>query len=119
MSQGKNRLVVQDAQSFASAAKKLIVNIGEPQILAYKDSSPFEGAIEVKGVSRIHMMEVDGGKTYLWQNCAFHTNSKPADIVLNKRKDMEVEDESIDESIVTTNTIDQMNHSPISYDDVK
>ena len=32
---------------------------------------------------------------------------------------MEVENESIDESIVPTNTADQMNLSPISYDDVK
>ena len=32
---------------------------------------------------------------------------------------MEVENESIDESIVTTNTADQMNLSPISYDDIK
>ena len=32
---------------------------------------------------------------------------------------MEVENESIDESVVPTNTADQMNLSPISYDDVK
>ena len=32
---------------------------------------------------------------------------------------MEVEDESIDQSVVTTNTVNQMNLNPISYDDVK
>ena len=53
-------------------------------------------------------------KRYLWQNCVFHTNSKPADIVPNKGEDMEVEDGSIGESIVTTNTADQMNLNPIS-----
>ena len=122
-SQEKNYLSLQDA-SFGSAAKKLIsstkiIHIGQPQIFAYKDSNPFEGTIKVKGISKMHMMEVDGEKTFLWQSCAFHTNSKLVDIVLNKREDIEVKDESIDESIVTTNTTDQMNLNPTSYDDVK
>ena len=64
-------------------------------------------------------MEIDGEKTFLWQNCAFHTNTKPTNIILSKGKDMEVEDESIDQSVVTTNTVNQMNLNPISYDDVK
>ena len=68
MSQGKNHIIVQDTQSFASAAKKLIsstkiIHIGEPQILAYKESNPFKGAIEVKGISKMHMMGVDEEKT--------------------------------------------------------
>ena len=67
----------------------------------------------------MQMMEVSGGKKSLSQNCAFHTHSKPADIVLNKGEDMEVKDENIDKSIVTTNTTDQMNLNPISYDDLK
>ena len=46
MSQGKNRLIVQDAESFASAAKILIsstkiIQIGEPEIVTYKDRNPF------------------------------------------------------------------------------
>ena len=65
------------------------------------------------------MMEIDGEKTSFQQNCAFHTNSKPADIVLHKGEVLEVEDESIDQSIFTINTVDQMNLSPISYDDIK
>ena len=64
-------------------------------------------------------MEIDGEKTSLQQNCAFHTNYKPADIVLHKGEVLEVEDESIDQSIFTINTVDQMNLSPISYDDIK
>ena len=32
---------------------------------------------------------------------------------------MKIEDESIDESIVTTNTTDQINLNPISYNDIK
>ena len=64
MSQGKNHIIVQDTQSFASAAQKLIsdtkiIHIGEPQILAYKESNPFKGAIEVKGISKMHMMGFD------------------------------------------------------------
>ena len=107
MSQGKNPLVVQVAQSFVSAAKKLIIStkiihIGEPQILAYKGSNTFEEAIKIKGISKMHMMEVHGEKTSLWQNCAFHTNSKPTDIVLNNGEDREIEDESIDASMLPT-----------------
>ena len=68
---GKNHLVVQDAQSFASAAKKLISNtriihIWDPKTLVYKDSSFFKGAIKIKGMSKIHMMDVDGEKISLW-----------------------------------------------------
>ena len=108
---------------FASAAKKLInstniIHIVEPQIFAYKDRNPIEG-IEVKEISKMHMMEVDGENTPLWQNCAFHTNSKPVDIVLNKGEDMEIENESIDESTVTTNTTNPMNLNPISFYDIK
>ena len=61
LSQGKNRLIVQDAERFALAAKKLIssakiIHIGEPEIVTYKDSNPFEGAIEVKGISKMHVV---------------------------------------------------------------
>ena len=80
MSQGKNHLIVQDTESFASAAKKLIsstkiIHIGEPEIVTYKDRNPFEGGIEVKGISKMHVMEVDGEKTSLWKNCALKANS--------------------------------------------
>ena len=67
MNQGKNCLIVQDAESFASAAKKLIsstkiIHIGEPEIVTYKDRNPFEGAIKVKGISKMQVMKVDGEK---------------------------------------------------------
>ena len=80
MGQGKDRLIVQDAESFASAAKKVIsstkiIHIGEPEIVTYKDRNPFEGAIEVKEISKMHVMEVDGEKTSLWKNCALKANS--------------------------------------------
>ena len=65
------------------------------------------------------MVEVGGKKTCLSQKFAFHNNSKPADTNLNKEEDMEVQDESIHQSIVTINTVDQMNLNPICYDDVK
>ena len=73
MSQRKNRLIVQDTERFASAKKLIsstkIIHIGEPEIVSYKDRNPFEGAIEVKGISKMHVMEVDGEKTSLWKNC--------------------------------------------------
>ena len=80
MGQGKDRLIVQDAESFASTAKKVIsstkiIHIGEPEIVTYKDRNPFEGAIKVKEISKMHVMEVDGEKTSLWKNCALKANS--------------------------------------------
>ena len=67
MNQGKNCLIVQDAESFASVAKKLItstkiIHIGEPEIVTYKDRNPFAGAIKVKGISKMQVMKVDGEK---------------------------------------------------------
>ena len=95
MSQGKNRLIVQDAEGFAYAAKKLIsstkiIHIGEPEIVTYKDRNPFQGAIEVKGISKMHIMEVDGEKTSLWKNCALKANSQLADIIFNNGESMEI-----------------------------
>ena len=118
MSHGKNRLAVQDAESFASAAKKLIssstvIYIGESEIVAYKESNPFDGAIEIKGILKMHMMEVDGEKTSLWQNCALQANFKPAVIILNKGEDMKVEDESINE-LIGQDTAHQTNLNPIN-----
>ena len=60
-------------------------------------------------------MEVDGENTSLWQNCALQSNSKPAEIILNKGEDMEVEDETINESI-GQDTAHQMNLNLINYD---
>ena len=122
MSHGKNRVAVQDAESFASAAKKLIssttvIYIGESEIVAYIESNPFDGAIEIKGILKMHMMEVDGEKTSLWQNCALQANFKPADIILNKGEDMKVEDESINE-LIGQDTAHQTNLNPINYDNV-
>ena len=67
LNQGKNCLIVQDAESFASAAKKLtsstkIIHIGEPEIVTCKDRKPFQGAIKVKGISKMHVMKVVGEK---------------------------------------------------------
>ena len=118
MCQGKNCLIVQDCESFVAAAKQLIcstkiIHIDEQEILAYKDSNPFEGAIEVRGI----IMKVDGENTSLWRNCALQTNSKP-DIVLNKGADMEIENVTINETNVQDLRTEQDTLVGIHYNDV-
>ena len=120
MSQGKNRLNVQDAESFASAAKKLIsstkiIHIGEPEIVTYKDRNPFQGAIEVKGISKMHIMEVDGEKTSLWKNCALKANFQPADIILDNGESMEIVEGLL---VNIQGTSNQVTLQPIPFDDV-
>ena len=58
--------------------------------MTYKDRNPFQGAIEVKGISKMHIMEVDGEKTSLWKNCALKANSQLADIIFNNGESMEI-----------------------------
>ena len=120
MSQGKNRLIVQDAESFASAAKKLIsstktIHNGEPEIVTYKDGNPFEGAIEVNGISKMHVMEVDGEKTSLWKTCALKANSQPVDIILNNGENIETVEGL---HVNVQDTSNQMIFQPIPFDDV-
>ena len=120
MSQGKNRLIVQDSESFVSAAKKLIsstktIYTGEPEIVTYKDRNPFEGAIEVRGTSEMHVMGVDEEKTYLWKNYALQANSQPADIILNNGECMEI-GKGLHDNVQDTGN--QMTLQPIPFDDV-
>ena len=54
LNQGKNCLIVQDAENFASAAKKLtsstkIIHIGEPKIITYKDRNTLKVLSKLKG----------------------------------------------------------------------
>ena len=61
--------------------------------MTYKDRNPFQGVIKVKGISKIHIMEVDGEKTSLWKNCALKANFQPADIILNNGESMGIVEE--------------------------
>ena len=61
--------------------------------MTYKDRNPFQGVIEVKGISKIHIMEVDGEKTSLRKNCALKANFQPADIILNNGESMGIVEE--------------------------
>ena len=105
---------------FSFCCKKLIsstkiIHTGEPEIVTYKDRNPFEGAIKVKGISKMHAMEVDGEKTSLWKNCALKANSQPADIILNNGESMEIV-EGLHISVHDTGN--QMTFQPIPFDDV-
>ena len=118
ISQTKNCLIVQDAESFASTAKKLIsstktIHNGEPEIVTYKDGNPFESVIEVKGISKMHVKEVDGDKTSLWKTCALKANSQPVDIILNNGENIETVEGL---HVYVQDTGNQMTFQPIPFD---
>ena len=129
MSQGKNRMVVQDAESFADAASKLmtstkIIHIDEETITSYREKNSFDDAIDVKGISKIHVMEVDGKKSSFWENCAFKAILQPAKIVLNdeKSKTYETDDTAAVKETIEIDADGAENGNqkldPIPYDDV-
>ena len=82
MSKGKDSLVVQDCESFVQAAKKLlkstsIIHIDRAAIEIYKESQPFNNVLAVKGIFKMHMIEVSGSETKLWRNCTFQKMALP------------------------------------------
>ena len=90
MSKGKDSLVVQDCESFVQAAKKLlkstsIIHIDRAAIEIYKESQPFNNVLAVKGIFKMHMIEVSGSETKLWRNCTFQKMALP-DIHLKPKK---------------------------------
>ena len=76
MSKGKDSLVVQNCESFVQAAKKLlkstsIIHIDRAAIETYKESQPFNNVLGVKGIFKMHVIEVSVSETKLCQNCTF------------------------------------------------
>ena len=134
MSQGKNRILVQDAKSFADAASKLmtstkIIHIDEEAITDYKENSPFDNAIDVKGITKIHMMEVNGEKLSFWENCAFKSSQQPAKIVLTKNDvgsiasesdEGSMESESDENEAIEKDAVGNSNLTlvPVPYDEI-
>ena len=89
MSKGKDRIVVQDALSFANTAAKLvatmkIIHLTPAQITEYANTKPFIQAKEVKGITSMHIMSVHGCCTKLWRNAAFYKSEEPA-IIQNEK----------------------------------
>ena len=90
MSKGKDSLVVQDCESFVQAAKKLlkstsIIHLDRAAIEIYKESQPFNNVLAVKGIFKIHVIEVCGSETKLWRKCTFQKMALP-DIHLKPKK---------------------------------
>ena len=82
MSKGKDSLVVQDCKSFVQAAKNLlkstsIIHIDRAAIEIYKESQPFNNVLAVKGIFKMHVIEVSGSETKLWRNCTFQKMALP------------------------------------------
>ena len=91
MSMGKDSLVVQNCKSFVQAAKKLlkstsIIHIDRAAIEIYKESQPFNNnVLAVKGIFKMHVIEVFGSETKLCRNCTFQKMTL-SDIHLKPKK---------------------------------
>ena len=126
MSKGKDSLVVQDCESFVQAAKKLlkstnIIHLDRAAIEIYKESQPFNNVLAVKGIFKMHVIEVCGSETKLWRKCTFQKMALPDIHLKPKKASPETESE-----IVRSVEIEegQMNKSeegliPIPYEKVK
>ena len=82
ISKGKDSLVVQDCESFVQTTKKLlkstsITRIDRAAIEIYKESQPFNNVLAVKGIFKMHVIEVSGSETKLWRNCTFQKMALP------------------------------------------
>ena len=98
MSNGKDSLVVQDYKSFVQAAKKLlkstsIIHIDRAAIEIYKESKPFNNVLIVKGIFKMHVIEVSGSETKLWRNCTFQKMALPDIHLKQKKASLETESE--------------------------
>ena len=72
MSKSSERIVLQDAASFATAAKQLvrgtvIIYITKEEVEAYEKEKPFEGCSYVPGISKMHVISVKEDVTKLWR----------------------------------------------------
>ena len=98
MSNGKDSLVVQDYKSFVQAAKKLlkstsIIHIDRAAIEIYKESQPFNNVLIVKGIFKMHVIEVSDSETKLWRNCTFQKMALPDIHLKQKKASLETESE--------------------------
>ena len=64
ISKGKDAAIVQDSNSFAAVAKSLcekttIIHIDSSEIEKYKEENKFDKAIEVNGIFKMHVVEVN------------------------------------------------------------
>ncbi|XP_071839631.1 uncharacterized protein [Apostichopus japonicus] len=81
-SKGKDALVVQSAQDFANAVKKLMPQvhtqlINDDKIKAnISRKNPWEGTLDIPGVRKIHVAKAVGGKVCVWKT-ALDTQGDP------------------------------------------
>ena len=89
MSLGKERIIVQDAESFCQLAKQLtkrttVIHVSKEEIEAYKGKNPFSDSVPVKGIFKTHVMRSNGKTTDLWLNSAYMKSDPPCISIVNK-----------------------------------
>ena len=117
MSMKKDRPNVQDSESFAKLAQKLvpttnIKHFSEKDIVSYKKTDPFKNSIPVNGIFNMHVMVVDGSNTHLWRNSAYHRMGAQADIKIERNQNKSSDDDE------TQNAVLVIDNSSLCYHDV-
>ena len=98
-----------------------IIHIDRAAIEIYKESQPFNNVLAVKGIFKMHVIEVSGSETKLWRNCTFQNMALP-DIHLKPKKASPETESEIVRSVEIEES--QMNKpeeglKPIPYEKVK
>ena len=98
ISKGKDSLVVQDCESFVQVAKKLLksaskIHIDKAAIEIDKESQPFNKVLAVKGIFKMHVIEVSGSERKLWRNCTLKNMALPDINLKPKKASLETESE--------------------------
>ena len=89
MSIGKEKIIVQDAESFCKLAKELsksttVIYISDDDVEAYKRTDPFADSVPVPGISKMHVMISNCENTQLWLNSAQQKSDPPSITICNK-----------------------------------
>ena len=87
----KDRPIVQESESFAEFAQKLapstkIKHFSDEEIANYIKTNPFRTSISVNGIFNMHVLVVDGSKTQLCKNFAYHKMGAKADINIERNE---------------------------------
>ena len=88
MSIGKEKIIVQDAESFCKLAKELsksttVIYISSDDVEAYKRTDPFADSVPVPGISKMHFI-LSNENTQLWLNSAHQKSDPPSITICNK-----------------------------------
>ena len=113
-------------QKFCSGCEKVveeytIIHIDRAAIEIYKESQPFNNVLAVKGIFKMHVIEVSGSETKLWRNCTFQKMALPDIHLKPKKASPETESEIVRSVEIEEGQMNKPEEGliPIPYEKVK